>query len=319
MLYDKRRANVLANPPPVTRAKPTKFYVAPQYWILPQGARVCQRKACLASIDHFLKWCVCVFTSVAHRVAFPLATSEKKWGCPISLGLVFCILSALATSTRCLCIEKMVWPMSPPSVLQQYWPLDQTQKMGVSHFTLLVFCMSRAGSVHAVLMHKKMGLPISPRLCFAEQFPCSCLGVNDSPPPLKTLQQWGVYSRSLWLPTLAILAVFDGARLESTCAQRKWTKVFTDAYWNLTGCHISAKICCTLYVSCESELFHDLWFSSLLIYLSYTPWFKQCCNWRNVYQTVFVLVGLVMFFNSMNLDLINGGRHFGSRFQRWLD
>ena len=29
----------------------------------------------------------------------------------------------------------------------------------------------------------------------------------------------------------------------------------------------------------------------------------------------FVLIGLVMFFNSMNLDLINDGRHFGSRFQ----
>ncbi len=230
MLYDKRRANVLANPPSVTRAKPTKFYVAPQYWILPQGARVCQRKACLASIDHFLKWCVCVFTSVAHRVAFPLATSEKKWGCPISLGLVFCILSALATSTRCLCIEKMVWPMSPPSVLQQYWPLDQTQKMGVSHFTLLVFCMSRAGSVHAVLMHKKMGLPISPRLCFAEQFPCSCLGVNDSPPPLKTLQQWGVYSRSLWL---AHTCHFGSFRWGSIGIHLRTTKVNEGFHWCL--------------------------------------------------------------------------------------
>ena len=30
----------------------------------------------------------------------------------------------------------------------------------------------------------------------------------------------------------------------------------------------------------------------------------------------FVLIGLVMFFSSMNLDLINGGRHFGSRFQK---
>ncbi len=79
-----------------------------------------------------------------------------------------------------------------------------------------------------------------------------------------------------------------GVRFESTCAQRKWTKVFTDAYWNLTGCHISAKICCTLYVSCESELFHDLWFSSLLIYFSYTLWVKQCCNWRN--GTTFSLV-----------------------------
>ena len=30
------------------------------------------------------------------------------------------------------------------------------------------------------------------------------------------------------------------------------------------------------------------------------------------------LIGLGMFFNSMNLDLINGGRHFGSRFQGLL-
>ena len=37
-------------------------------------------------------------------------------------------------------------------------------------------------------------------------------------------------------------------------------------------------------------------------------------NWRNVCQTVFVLVGLVMFFNSMNLDTKNGCGHFVSRF-----
>ena len=32
----------------------------------------------------------------------------------------------------------------------------------------------------------------------------------------------------------------------------------------------------------------------------------------------FVLIGWVMFFSSMNLDLINGGGHFGSKFQKTL-
>ena len=34
----------------------------------------------------------------------------------------------------------------------------------------------------------------------------------------------------------------------------------------------------------------------------------------HVYQTVFVFGALVMFFNSMNLDVNNGCGHFGSRF-----
>ena len=45
---------------------------------------------------------------------------------------------------------------------------------------------------------------------------------------------------------------------------------------------------------------------------------NEFANLNFVYQTFFLVVGLVMFFNSMNRGLINGGRHFGSRFLGFL-
>ncbi len=69
--------------------------------------------------------------------------------------------------------------------------------------------------------------------------------------------------------------------------------------------------------ACESELDSLRW-SSYYPLISYpqVSWVKQCFIEEPCAQPFFVLVlvGLVMFFNSMNLGLTNGGRHFGSRF-----
>ena len=84
-------------------------------------------------------------------------------GFPISLG--WCFASFCAGYVHAVLMhQKMGWPISPPSVLQQHWSLDQTQKMGcpisfrwcfscfalalstlctkngLSHFTTVVFC-----------------------------------------------------------------------------------------------------------------------------------------------------------------------------------
>ena len=80
-----------------------------------------------------------------------------------------------------------------------------TPKNGLSHFThkcfaiLLVLRPKKRGlPFHSVgvlqflalapstqcICTKKIWLPISPRLCFAEQFPCSHVGVSYSLPPI---------------------------------------------------------------------------------------------------------------------------------------
>ncbi len=63
---------------------------------------------------------------------------------------------------------------------------------------------------------------------------------------------------------------------------------------------------------------YDLSTFEFLFYFPYAPWalgsnsvvIEETCA-----KPFFVLIGLVMLFNSMNLDLRNGGRQFGSRFQ----
>ena len=65
MLYDLLTANVPRDPLSQPKAKGKTFEVlcgssvldAPIQMIaeIPQGAKICQRKACLASIDHFLR------------------------------------------------------------------------------------------------------------------------------------------------------------------------------------------------------------------------------------------------------------------------
>ena len=67
---------------------------------IPPGAKICQRKACLASIDHFSKWSFCVFTLVAHRVAIPSLCCEKKKAFSISLGLRVTPFCACAPKNR---------------------------------------------------------------------------------------------------------------------------------------------------------------------------------------------------------------------------
>ena len=75
---------------------------------------------------------------------------------------------------------------------------------------------------------------------------------------------------------------------------------------------------CTLCVLCESELFTvfaflSCWFVLLMPLGSNSVEIEETCA-----KPFLFLIGLGMFFNSMNLDLINGGRHFGSRFQGLL-
>ena len=60
---------------------------------IPQGAKICQHKACLASIDRFLKLSFCVVIFVTHRVAFPRALAQKL-GFSISLARCFTPFSA---------------------------------------------------------------------------------------------------------------------------------------------------------------------------------------------------------------------------------
>ena len=103
-------------------------------------------------------------------------------GCPISLGLVFCILQRWLRPRGAYAPKKLTHFTS--KCFAHKLVLRPNEKKGVPHFTLLVFCTFRAGSVHAVLMHKKKGLPISPQMCFAEQCPCSNYGVIYSTPPI---------------------------------------------------------------------------------------------------------------------------------------
>ncbi len=80
----------------------------------------------------------------------------------------------------------------------------------------------------------------------------------------------------------------------------------------------SAKTCACPYLTSgiEPDVF---WLVSLWVI---TTVLRSCLcfsqavfNWKNVFQTGFILGGLVMFFNWINLDTKCGCGHFGSRFQ----
>ena len=81
---------------------------------------------------------------------------REKWGFPFHLVWCFaffqrwlCPRGAYATKNGLTHFTSKCFAQT--LVLRPY------SKKGVSHFTPLVFCISRAGSVHAVPMHKKKG------------------------------------------------------------------------------------------------------------------------------------------------------------------
>ena len=189
----------------------------------------------------------------------------------------------------------------------------------------MVFYTFRAGSVHAVHVHKIMGWPISPRMCFAWTVSLLYIGVIQLRATPMSQTYVTIHNRALslswggFLPIaltrfiFAILAIFDGASRNLFASAERVNEGFTKlAARDLVRYSAKIKICtaCALRVrvSCVIGLRTEQ--------LAYPPLFlgSSSVSLKKRVPKRFILFGLVMFFNVMNLDLNNGGRHFGSRF-----
>ncbi len=152
---------------------------------IPHGAKICQRKACLASIDHFLKWSFCVFTSVAHRVAFYSLRCEKK-GFLHFIPMVFCTFLRWFRPRGACAQKNWANPFHHGCVLQNSFPVQYRSYTTPRHLILLSMCY------------------------WIMQSPQSLTG--------------GFLPIALTRLTFAILAVFGGVSTQNLFLHNEWTK-----------------------------------------------------------------------------------------------
>ena len=279
MLYEQQRANVLENPPSMTRENlwssmwplSIGFHYPNDRWD-PTRRKSLSTQSLLGFYWSFLKMMhLCVHLSGTQPGGYSSRELRgRKWGFPFHLVWCFASFSALATSTRCLCTKKELTHFTSKS-FATILVLRPNSKNGVSHFTPLVFCMFRAGSVHAVLVHKTWVVHFSTAV-FCRTVSCSNQGVNYSLPPLQIAMQsyqflMGGLLRSLWLASSCHFGSLRwGVNFESTCAKRvnegfRFSLKLTTYDWMP---HFRQSMC-TLCVLCESEL--------LMVYAFLTCWF----------------------------------------------